>query len=562
MESSCVMSCSEAVTVIIQSRMASTRLPAKALLPIAGVPALLLCARRCGNSGLRVLVATSDESADDPIADLTAASGLACVRGSHEDVLGRFEQATRNLPDVATVIRLTADNVFPDGGFLDGLLREFGRDETDYLGTGSPHDGLPYGMSAEIFKVRALRQAHGHATAQFDREHVTPWIIRNCASRRYRHPHSEIHWSRLRCTLDNLDDYLRLLGAFAGVPDPVGASWVELVERLAANTGEGTAARVPFKSRPDGGIRSVITLGTAQWGMPYGIANQTGVPSDAQIKALLAKASDAGVTAIDTARAYGDAEARLGRLMSLGDRDRLSIVTKLDPLAELPVDAAPGVVRTAVDASVFRSAHALRNGRIDVLLLHRWAHRRSWAGVVWERLRELQATNVIGVLGASVSTPLEATDALQDPHVGHLQCPINMLDWRWRGDDFLAAANARPDVVIDARSVLLQGLLMLPAERWMAATGFDATALCGVLDQLAHDLDRSDRAQLSVAYVRALPWVGSLVLGVETLGQLQRHLAALKSPPLSAQEVRLVDARVPRLPETVLNPALWSSRNG
>lgn len=553
---------SRSATIIIQSRLASTRLPAKAVLPIAGLASVLLCARRAANTGLRVIVATSSEKVDDPIADLLRSAGVTCVRGSHEDVLKRFAQATDTMAADDVVVRLTADNVFPDGAFIDAMLQEYRRLAVDFLSTRAPQDGLPYGLSAEVFTVKWLRLAHLGATDVFDREHVTQWIIRHGTCRRYLFPASRPNWSRLRCTLDTFEDYRRLLRVFAGLQDPIGVKWTVLVERLAEITQNGHKARVPFTERADGSVCSVLTLGTAQFGMRYGIANSTGVPGDSQIGALLTEAVDAGVTALDTARAYGDSEEKIGQFLSPGDHERIKIITKLDVFAEIPDDAAPSWVRSAVDASVFRSSHALHSKRIDTLLLHRWAHRHAWSGAVWARLRDLQRMGVVGVIGASVSTPVEAMAALQDQEVGHLQCPVNLLDWRWRSDDFLRAVQARPDVVIHARSALLQGLLTLPAKDWISVPGADATVLCDALDGLVQSLGRIDRTDLCIAYVRAMPWVTSVVLGMESAEQLRHNLELIQAPPLIEEEVWAVASRIPRLPEALLNPSLWRSSNG
>ena len=190
------------VLVLIQARLASSRLPAKALLPLAGMPSLVLCARRAANTGLDVCVATSDTRADDAIAAAVDAAGVRVFRGSHLDVLARFDAAARDLPEDAVVVRLTADNVFPDGAFVQHLLDTFAGTGAEYLGTGSPQDGLPYGMSAEVFTATALRRAARTATDAADREHVTPWIRRHCRIARFACDGAPAHWSRLRCSLD------------------------------------------------------------------------------------------------------------------------------------------------------------------------------------------------------------------------------------------------------------------------------------------------------------------------------------------------------------------------
>jgi len=546
--------------IVIQSRLASTRLPAKALLPIGGRASVALCALRAANTGLPVVVATSDTAADDAIVGELLALNVHCFRGPHHDVLSRYAQATSALSPAAAVVRLTADNVFPDGAFVQSLLEEFERSGVQYLGTNSPLDGLPYGMSAEVFTAEALRKADREATSPADREHVTPWIRRNCSARRTTAGERQPHWSRLRCTVDSYEDYELVRRVFADCRDPVNAPWADLVAKLASLTPLGMQPRCPFRELPDGSVLSVLTLGSAQFGSKYGIANVVGVPDDSDLRTLLLTAVDAGVDSIDTASAYGTAEQRIGELAPQGILDRLRIVTKLDVLAGVPDDAPIGTVQDAVAASVYKSLHRLRRRRIGTLLLHRWAHHDAWNGAAWLRLLELKRAGLIDRLGVSVSNPSEALLALADPEVGHLQCPVNILDHRWREAGFAERIALRPNVIVHARSVFLQGLLRLPAQQWVRIPGVDAQGLCDRLDSLAREFGRLDRLDLCLAYVRALPWVSSLVVGMESTAQLCANLRYLQRPPLSSGELAAVGGAA--LPEALLNPALWEAAHG
>jgi aryl-alcohol dehydrogenase-like predicted oxidoreductase len=346
---------------------------------------------------------------------------------------------------------------------------------------------------------------------------------------------------------------------FSGVRDPVRIGWQDLVTCLASMSPGGSEPRCPFRARPDGGIHSVLTLGTAQLGSRYGIANDAGMPGDGETREILAYAADAGITSIDTASAYGKSEEQIGKFLPANFVDQIRVITKLDVLADVAADASAKAVGSAVEASVFKSLYRLRRRRIEVLLLHRWSHHDAWDGAVWTRLLELKNSGLIGTLGASVSQLSEAIDALSDPHVGHVQCPVNILDWRWRDAGFLAKVASRPDVVIHARSVLLQGMLTLPAGRWIHSPGVDAGQLCAILDDLVKSLHRLDRVDLCMAYVAALPWVTSLVVGTESIGQLRANLERARAPALSAQQLASVADRIPMLPESLLNPASWGS---
>ena len=546
------------IVAVLQVRTSSSRLPGKALLPISGLPSAVLAARRAGNTGLEVRVATSDHPSDDQLAGTLAEHGLAVSRGSLQDVLKRFTKACADLDPGDIVIRLTADNVLPDGSFLQQLLAAFDPERFDYLATHSPMDGLPYGMSAELFTVDALRRAAAAAVSAEDVEHVTPWIRRHLRVQPWAAQGVPDHWSRLRCTLDTFPDFQTVSRLFESERHPVGVSHFELIKRLATASTLGHAARTPYQVDSGGRIDSRLTLGGVQLGAAYGVANSHGCPDDDELGHLLELAVDAGITTIDTARAYGRSESRIGHWMQSRQESRLRVVTKLDVLNLLPPNAPKAWVRAAVDASVFQSLAALRTTRIDTLLLHRWSHYADWNGEAWKHLLSLRDAGVIAALGSSVSSPEQAIEALSDPDIIHVQCPVNLFDQRWRAPSWTAAMQARPDVTIHARSVLLQGLVTLHAERWPVFDGScSATELLAHLDNLAQCCERESRVDLCLAYAASLPWVRSLVMGVETQAQFRENLRLIAKPALTPAQRDLVHATLPVLPLKLLDPSQW-----
>lgn len=545
------------ILVVIQARLLSTRLPAKTLLPIAGFPVVVLCALRAGNSGLEVLVAIGDDPSNEALAQVLSRHGIAHRLGSEKDVLGRFVRVTADLAPDDVVVRLTADNLFPDGEFLDALLTTFKRQQVSYLGTHSPLDGLPYGLSAEVFTIAVLRRAQETALSDYDREHVTPWIKKEYGGS-FISGSKDLQisdHSHLRCTLDTVDDYLRLQRVFAGVQDPLGISWRRLLEKLAALP-DSPKMRVPYKVM-HGKVHGVMTLGTAQLGMPYGITNFSGQPSVEESVQIVKEAINYGVTFIDTARAYGEAEARLGRILSPNLKDRVTVITKLDPLQGLEPEASPRCVHYAVDASVYGSLRDLAASRLDVLLLHRWEHRYQFGGEIWNRLLVHRDRGVIGTLGASLYEPAEALQALQDPDIGCLQLPLNLLDWRWRQEPLQKILRQKREVMIFVRSALLQGLLVSEPHHWPEIDRLNSVTWVKKLNVMVQRLGRVNKADLCFAYVRAQPWVTSLVVGLETLAQLRENIRLFNTPQLTEEECRQVEAALGGAPEDLLDPRGW-----
>ena len=543
------------VRIILQARTSSTRLPGKVLLPIGGMPLALLCARRLGASGLQVTLATSQERSDDVLAQIAESAGTRVFRGSLANVLDRFVQCAADLNDDDLVVRATADNPLPNGEFIDYLLQRFSARSTDYVATLWPADGLPYGLCAEVMTVAALRRAAQRTHEPFDREHVTPWLARRRAPAG--DPLTgrllENDYSHLRATIDTLEDYLALAALFAGLDQPVEIDWRELIPKLPEPS--GTSKLIPALRRNREFFRR-ITLGTAQLGQTYGIANRAGKPDDAEAAAILSLAVEAGLGYLDTARAYGDAESRIGRLLPPRDRAAVKIVTKVNLADSVPDEAPVREIRSAVDASVYGSCRDLVREQLDVVMFHHAPDMFRWHGAAIDRLQELMDREVILALGVSVYAPGEAMQALQDSRISHLQIPFNLVDSRWLNGGFLEALAKRPEVRVHARSVFLQGLLTSSAGTW--PTWFTESQLfVQHVSDLARQFGRRCPADLCMAYARSFPWVSTLVLGVDTRHQLLELLGFAAEPTLTEEQISSIQACFAGAPPRLLNPSLW-----
>lgn len=539
--------------IVIQSRLSSSRLPAKALLPVAGMPTVVLCALRAANTGIESVVATSVDSSDDLIVKALTEAGIRFFRGPLDDVLGRYKSATRDLEPGSIVVRMTADNLLPDGFLVREMVSFFMNKGLNYLGTNDRR--LPYGLAAEVFTVDVLREAGRSATKPYDREHVTPWIRNKYNEGVFKSDLLDRDFSNLRCTMDTFEDYLRVVKVFQGIQDPVRVSWVDLCSKLAVLE-EESGFKLPRRKK-NGFESSELTLGTAQLGMEYGIANRSGKPTTEAAISLIRKAIGYGLNSIDTARDYGEAETRVGESLKGGSAEKVRVITKLHPLVWLKGDQSPKSIMAAVDASVYRSCHDLGLTDLPVLLLHRWEHRYAYQEVVWRRLLELKADGVIQMLGVSAQTPEEVLEAIEEPEIGHLQLPFNILDWRWRKAGVEQALMRRKDLTVHVRSVFLQGILISEASIWPKVQDFNSEKAINEIDNLVSILKREDRADLCIAYVRTQPWVDSLVIGMETAEQLEQNIKYFMTNPLTHSEQILVEAKLGEVPVELLNPAHW-----
>lgn len=195
------------ILAILQARVSSSRLPGKVLKPLLGVPMLLRQIERLKKSRKidRLLVATSTEPSDDPIEKLCEENGIACYRGSLNDVLDRFYQAARGF-DPEHVVRLTADCPLTDAKLIDDVIGFYLDGGFDYA-SNAIQATYPDGLDMEVFSFSCLERAWREAALPSQREHVTPFIHQQPHLFKIGHYKNSSDLSHLRWTVDEPKDF-------------------------------------------------------------------------------------------------------------------------------------------------------------------------------------------------------------------------------------------------------------------------------------------------------------------------------------------------------------------
>ncbi len=165
---------------IIQARMTSSRLPGKVLLDLGGQPMLVRVVERTrrARSLRRVIVATTTDPSDDPVAALCAERGYACYRGSLFDVLDRYYQAAK-ASCAERVVRITADCPVMDAEVVDAAVTALRSAEVDFVASRFPPPWgrtYPIGLDVEVCTFEALERAWKEADRPYQREHVMPYL--------------------------------------------------------------------------------------------------------------------------------------------------------------------------------------------------------------------------------------------------------------------------------------------------------------------------------------------------------------------------------------------------
>lgn len=169
------------IVTVIQARTSSSRLPNKILLPLAGKPLLYRMFERVEASKLKgtIVIATSNEPADDVVENLCNVFGINCYRGNLSDLLDRHYQAAK-LYNAKAVIKIPSDCPIIDPQIIDKVIKFYldNNNRFDYVSNLHPPT-YPDGNDVEIMSFTALENAWNNAKKDFEREHTTPYFWEN-----------------------------------------------------------------------------------------------------------------------------------------------------------------------------------------------------------------------------------------------------------------------------------------------------------------------------------------------------------------------------------------------
>lgn len=188
--------------------MGSTRLPGKVMKNLYGKSVLAHDIERVYQAKLieEIIIATTTDSSDDCIVAEAEKCGAKIFRGSESDVLSRYYFAAKEF-GADTIVRVTSDCPLIDPHVLDEVVRYYLDNDYDIVtnaGVDLSQRTYPRGLDVEVFSYRALERAHKHATKEYQREHVTPFLYENGSVSIYK---NTVDYSCYRWTLDTDEDW-------------------------------------------------------------------------------------------------------------------------------------------------------------------------------------------------------------------------------------------------------------------------------------------------------------------------------------------------------------------
>lgn len=286
-----------------------------------------------------------------------------------------------------------------------------------------------------------------------------------------------------------------------------------------------------------------LALGSAQFGLAYGVSNQSGQVSRQAASGIVGLAREAGVDTIDTAIAYGDSEACLGEV---GVED-FRIVTKLPIMPDDTPDVGQWV-RVQLQGALAR----LRVPRVHGLMLHRADQLLGPHGqALAVALKQSQQEGVVFKVGVSVYDPEQLAAIMPVFLPDIVQAPLNLLDRRLESSGWLQRLHDA-GVEVHTRSAFLQGLLLMDQvampprfmrwidlwqtwQAWLKTQGVSATRAC-------------------LQYPLSLPQVDRVVVGVSTMAEWR---TLLEDATMDIDEVNVLPDMICTDPD-LINPSTWN----
>jgi aryl-alcohol dehydrogenase-like predicted oxidoreductase len=283
-----------------------------------------------------------------------------------------------------------------------------------------------------------------------------------------------------------------------------------------------------------------FALGTAQFGLNYGIANQQGQTSRDEAKAILDFAWARGMDTLDTAIAYGQSEQRLGEI----GIENWQVVSKLPAVPEDCHD----ITNWVADA-VNKSRQRLKVRSLYGLLLHRPQQLLEKEGARLDRaLQQLKQDGVVQKIGISIYAPSELDALCSRYRFDVVQSPFNLIDRRLIDTGWLSRL-ADLGTELHVRSVFLQGLLLFqPADRPQKFTRW--SELWAKWDTWLKEVKLTP-LEACICFVLSFQDISKVIIGVDSLSQLREILEAAERPmPRIPDELKSSD-------QDLLNPSRW-----
>ena len=282
-----------------------------------------------------------------------------------------------------------------------------------------------------------------------------------------------------------------------------------------------------------------LSIGTAQFGLSYGINNKTGQVPLNEVCKIIEYASRNNVNYIDTASAYGEAETILGKL----DLKNFNITTKL-----LPFTSAEKNIELWILDKIKDSLRKLQKENIYALLLHDTNLLKGSDGPkILNALQTAKKENLIKKIGVSIYDPEELDKIYDFREIDIVQAPFNIFDRRLETTGWIDKLYTE-NIEVQARSVFLQGALLQKNheldrrfKKWR-----------NLFQEFEEFLNFNDlnAYEACISFVCNYEKISQIIIGIDSFDQFkalvklsQTEIKSYNQPDIFCNDLNLIDPR-------------------
>jgi len=300
-----------------------------------------------------------------------------------------------------------------------------------------------------------------------------------------------------------------------------------------------------------------ICLGTVQFGLNYGINNKTGKPDKEEVFDILNYSLEMGITILDTAAAYGNAEELIGEYIRTHKKESsLKVITKLRPnLFEEPRLDSEEIKRT-IKREVTESLKKLNIKTLHGLLLHTPSD--YYIEDVLEALGEIKTEGLSENIGVSIYDKQTALDVVSNSLMDFIQVPYNVFDQRLDEEEFFSLAH-KNKIKIFTRSIFLQGLLLIETLDLPKHLQEAKSYLLQYRNICAKYSITTQEA--AIQFIKESPQHNNIVLGIDNMKQLAEDVELFQKDALNTDLIKeLKETFNNKVAKAIIVPSLWAKK--
>ncbi|MCK4650915.1 aldo/keto reductase [Candidatus Babeliales bacterium] len=288
-----------------------------------------------------------------------------------------------------------------------------------------------------------------------------------------------------------------------------------------------------------------LAIGTAQFGLSYGISNKHGQTSLKEIKEILKTTKKYNINLIDTASLYGQSEEILGKC--LNKDNSFKIITKT-PYFNGPEITSQDIIQ--LRTTVTTSLKKLNQKSIYGILIHNTDNLFLKNGeLLLKELKKLKNESLVKKIGFSIYSPHQIDSLLDSFEFDIIQIPINILDQRLLIDGHLKKLK-KSKIEIHARSIFLQGLLLMPLNEIPSFFKPIYNKLKEYHNKIRYN--NITPLQAAIGFIKKIKEIDYIIIGINNKQQLTENINAYK------EKIKKIDfKKFACFNEQIINPTNW-----